>query len=138
AARRQAAGTPAGGTRADRAPGPERDRRAVRACDGARRAHGHRVARAPPAGGMMALDALCFGAHPDDVELTSGGLAARLARHGHPVGIVDLTRGEAGSRGTPEARAREAVQAAKALGVAERHTRGLPDLGLDRHDPRRA
>ncbi|TMQ74269.1 MAG: bacillithiol biosynthesis deacetylase BshB1 [Candidatus Eisenbacteria bacterium] len=83
----------------------------------------------------MTLDALFFGAHPDDVELTSGGLAARLATHGHPVGIVDLTRGEAGSRGTPEARAREAVQAAKALGVAERHTLGLPDLGLDRHDP---
>ena len=38
------------------------------------------------------MDALFFGAHPDDVELTSGGLAARLAAHGHPVLVVDLTR----------------------------------------------
>lgn len=82
----------------------------------------------------MALDALFFGAHPDDVELTSGGLAALLASHGHAVGIVDLTRGEAGSRGTPEERAREAAEAAKLLGVAERMNLGLPDLGLDRSD----
>ena len=83
----------------------------------------------------MTLDALFFGAHPDDVELTSGGLAARLAAHGHAVGIVDLTRGEAGSRGTPEVRAREAAEAARSLGVAERSTLGLPDLGLDRCHP---
>jgi len=82
----------------------------------------------------MALDALFFGAHPDDVELTSGGLAARLAAHGHAVGIVDLTRGEAASRGTPEERALEAAEAAKALGVAERINLGLPDLGIDRSD----
>lgn len=82
----------------------------------------------------MALDALFFGAHPDDVELTSGGLAALLASHGHAVGIADLTRGEAGSRGTPETRAREAAEAAKLLGVAERVNLGLPDLGLDRSD----
>ena len=42
----------------------------------------------------MALDALCFGAHPDDIELSCGGLAARLAANGHSVGLVDLTRGE--------------------------------------------
>jgi len=82
----------------------------------------------------MALDALFFGAHPDDVELVSGGLAALLASHGHAVGIVDLTRGEAASRGTPEGRAREAAAAAKLLGVAERSNLGLPDLGLDRSD----
>jgi bacillithiol biosynthesis deacetylase BshB1 len=80
------------------------------------------------------VDALFFGAHPDDVELTSGGLAALLASHGHRVGIVDLTRGEAGSRGTPEERAREAEAAAKSLGVARRMGLGLPDLGLDRKD----
>ena len=83
----------------------------------------------------MSLDALFFGAHPDDVELTSGGLAALLASHGHPVGIVDLTRGEMGSRGTPEERARESEAAAKALGVARRMSLELPDLGLDRRDP---
>ncbi|HEY6194927.1 MAG TPA: bacillithiol biosynthesis deacetylase BshB1 [Candidatus Eisenbacteria bacterium] len=83
----------------------------------------------------MALDALCFGAHPDDVELTSGGLAARLAAHGHRVGIVDLTRGELASRGDKATRAREAQAAAEALGVATRVTLGLPDGGLDRRDP---
>lgn len=82
----------------------------------------------------MPLDALFFGAHPDDVELTSGGLAALLAGHGHAVGIVDLTRGEAGSRGTPEAREKEAAAAARTLGAKLRVSLGLPDLGLDRHD----
>lgn len=84
----------------------------------------------------MKLDALFFGAHPDDVELTSGGLAALLASHGHRVGIVDLTGGEKASRGTPEERAREAAAAGAALGVALRVSAGLPDLGLHRHDPR--
>jgi LmbE family N-acetylglucosaminyl deacetylase len=80
----------------------------------------------------MGLDALFFGAHPDDVELTSGGLAALLASLGHTVGIADPTRGERASRGTPEERAREAGNAAKALGVAKRVSLSLPDLGLDR------
>ncbi len=82
----------------------------------------------------MTLDALFFGAHPDDVELASGGLAALLASHGHAVGVVDLTRGEGGSRGSAEARAREAEAAARALGVAARRNLGLPDLGLDAGD----
>jgi N-acetylglucosamine malate deacetylase 1 len=81
------------------------------------------------------LDALCFGAHPDDVELCSGGLAARLAAHGHAVGIADLTRGELGTRGDVATRAREAQAAALALGVAVRVTLALPDGGLDRRDP---
>ena len=83
---------------------------------------------------MSASDALFFGAHPDDVELTSGGLAALLAEHGHAVTLVDLTRGEAASRGTPETRAAEAAAAARALGVRGRECLGLPDLGLDRRD----
>jgi len=81
------------------------------------------------------VDAVFFGAHPDDVELTSAGLAARLAAHGHQVAIVDLTRGEAASRGTVEERAAEAQAAARELGVASRETLGLPDLGIDRSDP---
>jgi len=81
----------------------------------------------------MALDALFFGAHPDDVELTSAGLAARLVTHGHAVGIIDLTRGEAASRGSVEERAGEARRAAEALGVAVRENLELPDTGLDRH-----
>jgi bacillithiol biosynthesis deacetylase BshB1 len=80
----------------------------------------------------MASDALFFGAHPDDVELASGGLAALLSAHGHAVAIADLTRGEAASRGTAEARASEAQAAARELGVRERENLGLPDLGLDR------
>jgi N-acetylglucosamine malate deacetylase 1 len=80
------------------------------------------------------LDALFFGAHPDDVELSSGGLAALLAAHGHAVGIADLTRGERATRGDVEERAAEAAAAAHELGVAWRGTLGLPDLGLDRHD----
>jgi bacillithiol biosynthesis deacetylase BshB1 len=81
---------------------------------------------------VSTLDAVFVGAHPDDVELTSGGLAALLASHGHRVGIVDLTRGEMASRGTAEERAREAEEAARALGVGSRECLGLPDLGLDR------
>jgi N-acetylglucosamine malate deacetylase 1 len=81
------------------------------------------------------LDALFFGAHPDDVELTSAGLAALIASHGHRVGIVDLTRGERASRGTVEERAKEAQEAAQRLGVTERESLGLPDCGLDRRDP---
>jgi len=80
------------------------------------------------------MDAVFFGAHPDDVELTSAGLAARLASHGHAVAIVDLTRGEAASRGTVEQRAAEAAAAARELGVAARDNLALPDCGLDRSD----
>ena len=47
----------------------------------------------------MNADALFFGAHPDDIELTSAGLAALLAAHGHRVVLADLTRGEAATRG---------------------------------------
>ena len=81
------------------------------------------------------LDALFFGAHPDDVELSSGGLAALLAGHGHAVGIADLTRGEKGTRGDVQERAAEAAAAAQELGVAWRGSLELPDLGLDRHHP---
>jgi len=81
------------------------------------------------------LDALFFGAHPDDVELACGGLAALLAAHGHAVGIADLTRGEMGTRGDVAVRAAEAAAAARELGVAWRASLALPDLGLDRHDP---
>lgn len=82
----------------------------------------------------MRLDALFFGAHPDDVELTCGGLAALLASHGHAVGLVDLTRGEAGTRGTSTGRAQEAEAASRVLGAASRSGLGLPDTGLDGGD----
>ncbi len=65
----------------------------------------------------MNFDILAIGAHPDDIELACGGTLAVLARSGRKVGLVHLTSGEAGSRGTPEGRRREARAAAAALGA---------------------
>lgn len=67
----------------------------------------------------MKLDVLAIGAHPDDVELGCGATVAKLARAGRSVGILNLTRGEAGTRGTAEERRLEAEEAARALGVVE-------------------
>jgi bacillithiol biosynthesis deacetylase BshB1 len=66
----------------------------------------------------MNVDVLAIGAHPDDVELGCGGTIAKLARAGRRVGILHLTLGEAGTRGTVETRRREAEAAAAALGAA--------------------
>ena len=67
----------------------------------------------------MKLDVLAVGAHPDDLELGCGGTLALLAKQGKKVGILHLTRGERGTRGTVEERRREAEDAAKALGAVE-------------------
>lgn len=67
----------------------------------------------------MKLDVLAIGSHPDDVELGCGGTLALLAQRGLKVGIVHLTRGEAGTRGTVEERRAEAKAAATLLGAAE-------------------
>jgi N-acetylglucosamine malate deacetylase 1 len=75
----------------------------------------------------MKLDLLAIAAHPDDVELTCGGTLIKMARRGYKTGILDLTAGEMGTRGTPETRAKEAAKAAKLLGVAWRGTLGVPD-----------
>lgn len=66
----------------------------------------------------MELDALAIGAHPDDVELGCGGTVASLVGAGRKVGILHLTRGERGTRGTAEERIKEAERAAEALGAA--------------------
>ena len=66
----------------------------------------------------MTVDVLAIGAHPDDVELGCGATVAKLARSGRRVGIVHLTRGEAGTRGDAATRSREAEAAAAALGAA--------------------
>lgn len=76
---------------------------------------------------MTTLDVLAIGAHPDDVELTVGGFVARMTSQGRSVGMLDLTRGEMGSRGTPETRKEEAAEAAKVLGVSVRETLDLGD-----------
>lgn len=67
----------------------------------------------------MKLDVLAIGAHPDDVELGCGATLAKLARQGKKVGILHLTRGERGTRGTAEERRKEAEGAARALGAVE-------------------
>ena len=75
----------------------------------------------------MKLNILAIAAHPDDVELgCAGTLLAHLAK-GDTVGILDLTRGELGTRGTPEIRAAEAAAAAQILGIQVRDNVGLAD-----------
>ncbi len=68
----------------------------------------------------MSVDVLVIAAHPDDAELTVGGMIAKLTDRGKRVGIIDLTRGEMGTRGTPRQRADEAAAAAEVLDVTER------------------
>ncbi len=75
----------------------------------------------------MKLDILVLAAHPDDAELGCGGTIAKHVKMGKKVGIVDLTRGELGTRGTVEIRAREAADAAEILGISIRENLGLPD-----------
>lgn len=78
---------------------------------------------------------LAIGIHPDDVEICCGGTVALLTRRGDEVSILDLTRGESSTNGTPEQRAREADEAARVLGVARRLNAGLPDAGVFSEDP---
>ena len=79
---------------------------------------------------MSDFDIAAVFAHPDDAELTCGGTLALEAALGRRIALVDLTRGESGSRGTPETRAAEAEAAARILGVAHRESLGLPDSRL--------
>lgn len=75
----------------------------------------------------MKLDILAFGAHPDDVELGCGGTIAKEISLGKKVGIIDLTRGELGTRGSVEIRNQEAAAAAKILGVSVRENLDMRD-----------
>lgn len=77
------------------------------------------------------LDILAIGAHPDDVELGCGATIAKEVADGKLVGILDLTQGELGTRGTPKIRAMEAEAAAGILGVMVRENLGLPDGFLE-------
>jgi bacillithiol biosynthesis deacetylase BshB1 len=76
------------------------------------------------------LDVLAVAPHPDDLEITCGGVLALLVRQGYRVGILDLTSGEPTPRGSEEIRAREAEAARKALGVPLRLNLGLPNRVL--------
>ncbi|MAZ73368.1 MAG: bacillithiol biosynthesis deacetylase BshB1 [Flavobacteriaceae bacterium] len=75
----------------------------------------------------MKLDILAIGAHPDDVEMSCGGTIAKEIANGKKVGILDLTRGELGTRGTAEIRDKEAKNAAEILGVSLRKNLGFGD-----------
>lgn len=83
------------------------------------------------------LDVLAVFAHPDDAELLCGGALAKSADSGARVGILDLTRGEMGSQGTPERRAQEAAEAARILGITVRRNLGLPDSRLENTEANR-
>ncbi|MFI5253648.1 MAG: bacillithiol biosynthesis deacetylase BshB1 [Bacteroidota bacterium] len=80
---------------------------------------------------MMELDLLAIGAHPDDVEIACGGTIAKLVKLGYRVGILDLTEGEMGTRGTKEIRAEESAASAKILGVKIRENLNLGDGHFD-------
>lgn len=86
---------------------------------------------------MAQVDLLAIAAHRDDVELTCGGTLAKAVAAGHAVGILDLTAGELGTRGTAEIRAAEARRAADVLGVSIRENLGLPDAGIVNDPPTR-
>jgi bacillithiol biosynthesis deacetylase BshB1 len=75
----------------------------------------------------LKLHILAFAAHPDDVELSAAGTVLKHIDMGYKAGIVDLTRGELGTRGTPEDRDREAVAAAEFMGLSARENLGLHD-----------
>jgi bacillithiol biosynthesis deacetylase BshB1 len=85
------------------------------------------------------LDVLVIAAHPDDAELSVGGTLIKLALMGYKTGVADMTRGELGTRGTPEIRAEEAAQSAIVLRLTVRDNVGLSDGHvLDDHASRAA
>src|SRR5205085_12220306 len=83
-----------------------------------------------PVNDHPSVDLLFFGAHADDVELSVGGTIAKMVESGLRAGIVDLTRGEMGTRGTPQIRKREAEAAARILGATFRQQLDLGDGNL--------
>ncbi|HTK83363.1 MAG TPA: bacillithiol biosynthesis deacetylase BshB1 [Bacteroidota bacterium] len=78
----------------------------------------------------MKLDILAIGAHPDDVELTCAGTLAKSRKQGYKTGIIDLTKGELGTRGDDVIRAKEAAKAAKILGCIRENV-NLPDGNIE-------
>ncbi|MCA8965019.1 MAG: bacillithiol biosynthesis deacetylase BshB1 [Planctomycetes bacterium] len=84
-----------------------------------------------PTPDLTACDVLAIGPHPDDVEIGAGGSILLAVAAGRRVAIVDVTRGEMGSRGTAEERAAEAAAAAAKLGVDRRVNLGLPDTRVE-------
>jgi len=85
----------------------------------------------PSAGVEKSLDVLALAAHPDDVEQTCGGTLIRMAQMGYRTGVLDLTAGDMGTRGTPEIRLREADAAGVRMQLAWRGNLRLPDARLE-------
>ncbi|QIA27922.1 bacillithiol biosynthesis deacetylase BshB1 [Thermaerobacter sp. PB12/4term] len=85
------------------------------------------VAAPAPAAEPEPVDVLVIGAHPDDAEIGMGGTLVKLHRLGYRIGLIDLTRGELGSKGTPERRAQEAAAAARVYGALFRLNLNLGD-----------
>lgn len=79
----------------------------------------------------MNLDILAIAAHPDDVELTCGGTVIKMADAGYRVGILDLSAGESGTRGSPSLRQKESRRASQMMGIVHRDNLGLPDAGIE-------
>jgi len=75
----------------------------------------------------MKLDLLAFAAHPDDVELSCAGTLIKHSEAGYKTGVVDLTKGELGTRGNAELRAQEAAVASQIMGLSVRETLNMPD-----------
>jgi len=79
----------------------------------------------------MSLDVLAIAAHPDDVEQTCGGTLIKMAEKGYRTGVLDLTAGDMGTRGTPEQRVEESLAAAKIMLVGHRDNLHFPDARLE-------
>lgn len=79
----------------------------------------------------MQLDLLSITAHPDDTELTCGGTIIKMTQAGYKVGLLDLTAGESGTRGSASLRARESSRASRVMGIVYRENLGLPDAALE-------
>jgi bacillithiol biosynthesis deacetylase BshB1 len=83
------------------------------------------------------LDVLAIAAHPDDIELACSGTMLKLVRQGKRTGILDLTQGELGTRGTPAIRATEAAESSKILGLTARENLKLPDGNIQVNEENR-
>src|SRR5437764_5118230 len=90
-------------------------------------------------GGVVELDVLAVFSHPDDAELTAAGTLIKLKSLGYRTGVLDMTRGEMGTRGTPEIRAKESLDATRLMGLDARFNLEQPDghIALD-EETRRA
>lgn len=77
------------------------------------------------------LDVLAIAAHPDDTEITCGGLLIKMAKLGRKTGVLDLTKGESGTFGDEQTRNKEATEAGEIMGLAYREILGLPDSAVE-------